>query len=46
MERNKIKISIDSIQKDKIRGHSVVAGNYRPFSGTIRPQGLSWSART
>lgn len=31
---NKINISIDEIRADSIFGHSVVAGNDRPFSGT------------
>ncbi|MCD6067828.1 MAG: hypothetical protein K0S33_2654 [Bacteroidetes bacterium] len=31
---NKINVSIDSIGDGKIKGHSVVAGNNRPFSGT------------
>jgi hypothetical protein len=31
--RNKITISIDSISGEKIYGHSVVAGNIRPFTG-------------
>jgi len=30
---NKINISIDKIKNDSIFGHSVVAGNYRPFKG-------------
>lgn len=34
---NKINISIDEIKEEKIDGHSVVAGNSRPFSGTIKP---------
>jgi len=33
---NKINISIDEISGDAVTGHSVVAGNNRPFSGTIR----------
>jgi hypothetical protein len=32
--RNKINISIDSIGGGRIKGHSVVAGNNRPFSGS------------
>lgn len=32
----KINISIDRIEGEKIEGHSVVAGNYRPFSGSIK----------
>lgn len=31
----KINISIDKIADGKIEGHSVVAGNYRPFTGSI-----------
>lgn len=33
---NKINISIDSIKGDSIIGHSVVAGNDRPFKGTVK----------
>lgn len=32
---NKITISIEEITGNYIQGHSIVAGNYRPFSGTI-----------
>jgi hypothetical protein len=32
---NKINISIDEIWGDSVFGHSVVAGNARPFSGTL-----------
>jgi hypothetical protein len=32
---NKINISIDKIEQDKVWGHSVVAGNNRPFEGEI-----------
>jgi hypothetical protein len=32
---NKITISIDKITGDLVEGHSVVAGNNRPFSGSI-----------
>lgn len=32
---NKINLSIDRIIGDKVVGHSVVAGNNRPFSGTL-----------
>jgi hypothetical protein len=35
MRMNKINISIDSVDGSKVRGHSVVAGNNRPFSGTL-----------
>jgi len=33
---NKINISIDNINGDKVSGHSVVAGNSRPFAGTVK----------
>jgi hypothetical protein len=33
---NKINISIDKITAEKVTGHSVVAGNNRPFSGTLK----------
>ncbi|MFM9983610.1 MAG: YARHG domain-containing protein [Flavobacteriales bacterium] len=32
---NKINLSIDSLVGDKVFGHSVVAGNNRPFAGTF-----------
>jgi hypothetical protein len=32
---NKITISIEEISDNNVKGHSIVAGNYRPFSGTI-----------
>lgn len=35
MYMNKINISIDSINGSEVKGHSVVAGNNRPFSGTL-----------
>lgn len=34
--RNKISISIDKINGDSIIGHSVVAGNHRPFYGKVK----------
>ena len=34
MQQNRINISVDSIRGDQLFGHSVVAGNIRPFSGT------------
>jgi hypothetical protein len=34
--QNKINISIDRIENDSVFGHSVVAGNHRPFEGAIR----------
>lgn len=36
---NKITIAIDSIGEDEIFGHSVVAGNNRPFSGPMMQEG-------
>lgn len=36
---NKINISVDRIDGDIIYGHSVVAGNDRPFQGTFDPSG-------
>ncbi len=32
---NKITISIEEINGEDVKGHSIVAGNYRPFTGTI-----------
>ncbi len=32
---NKINISIDDVKNDSMYGHSIVAGNSRPFRGTI-----------
>ena len=32
---NKITISIEVINGEEVKGHSIVAGNYRPFTGTI-----------
>lgn len=34
--QNKINISIDRINGNKVKGHSVVAGNNRPFEGEIK----------
>ena len=36
---NRINISIDEIKDGKVLGHSVVAGNMRPFEGTITQSG-------
>lgn len=36
---NKINISIDEIAGDKVSGHSVVAGNIRPFTGALTKEG-------
>lgn len=35
MAYNKINLSIDSIKNDQVKGHSVVAGNSRPFEGKV-----------
>jgi hypothetical protein len=35
MLQNRINISLDSIKDDMLFGHSVVAGNIRPFKGTF-----------
>jgi len=35
---NKINISIDEITEGIVNGHSVVAGNNRPFTGTVEKQ--------
>lgn len=42
---NKISISIDKIDNDKITGHSVVAGNYRPFVGTIKESNYNFDVQ-
>lgn len=34
MQQNRINISVDSIRGDQLFGHSVVAGNIRPFRGS------------
>ncbi len=36
---NRITISIDSLGEDSIDGHSVVAGNNRPFKGKFKQEG-------
>ncbi len=38
---NKINLSIDSIAGDRVFGHSVVAGNDRPFEGGYVPTGTA-----
>lgn len=40
---NKINISIDKIDGDNVSGHSVVAGNYRPFSGKLTEDGENFN---
>jgi len=41
---NRITISIDSLNEDVIEGHSVVAGNNRPFKGKFKQEGKSIKA--
>ena len=36
---NRITISIDSISDDSLTGHSIVAGNDRPFKGNLKMEG-------
>jgi hypothetical protein len=38
MASNKINLSIDSMDGDKVTGHSVVAGTSTPFTGTIEAE--------
>jgi len=40
---NKINISIDQITDGKVKGHSIVAGNNRPFEGTIKEDETSFA---
>lgn len=42
MYRNKITVAIDSITATNIYGHSVVAGNYRPFKGEYEKDAHIW----
>jgi len=39
-DRNKINISIDKIKNDSVFGHTIVAGNNRPFKGTYSETNL------
>jgi hypothetical protein len=39
---NKINISIDTIDGSLVKGHSVVAGNLRPFAGTMKKNGSTF----
>lgn len=41
---NKITVFLDSISGDRLYGHSVVAGNARPFSGPLQRQGEQYTA--
>ena len=40
---NKINITIDSMTTDKVYGHSIVAGNMRPFEGTLAAEGDTYT---
>jgi hypothetical protein len=40
----KITLRIDSVKNNKIYGWSIVAGNERPFSGTVQKEGEEFSA--
>ncbi|TDQ11416.1 YARHG domain-containing protein [Pedobacter metabolipauper] len=40
---NKINISIDEINGSNVKGHSVVAGNDRPFTGTFEKAGAAFN---
>lgn len=40
---NKINISLNKFVNDKVYGHSVVAGNHRPFEGTFTKNGDRYS---
>ncbi len=42
---NKINISVDEINGSNIKGHSVVAGNDRPFEGTITSNGMNFDVK-
>jgi len=42
---NKITISIDLISNDSLYGHSVVAGNNRPFKGSVEYKNNSYAAK-
>ncbi|MFN5887639.1 MAG: YARHG domain-containing protein [Flavobacteriales bacterium] len=40
---NKITISFEQIEGEVVKGHSIVAGNHRPFAGTIKKSGEDFS---
>ena len=42
LNSNKINISIDTINGDKVSGHSIDAGNFRPFTGTVEHTGNAY----
>jgi hypothetical protein len=39
---NKINISIDAINGNQVKGHSIDAGNFRPFTGTVERAGNAY----
>lgn len=41
---NRVNISLDSVKGNNLYGHSVVAGNIRPFKGEITTQGSDFRA--
>lgn len=42
---NKINVSIDKVKDSLVFGHSVVAGNDRPFEGTVKKENDTYSFR-
>ncbi|MFZ9583244.1 MAG: YARHG domain-containing protein [Crocinitomicaceae bacterium] len=40
---NKITISFEQIEGEVVKGHSIVAGNHRPFTGNIKKSGEDFS---
>src|SRR5688572_17525920 len=42
--KNRITVSIDSISDYILTGHSIVAGNNRPFQGTVKQEGKLFKA--
>lgn len=43
---NKITVSIDSLGTDSVYGHTIVAGNFRPFRGTYTSSTIEYSFKT
>lgn len=43
---NKITVSIDSLGQDSVYGHTIVAGNFRPFRGTYTSSAIEYSFKT
>ncbi len=42
-DANKINISIDAINGNQVNGHSIDAGNFRPFTGTVDHTGNAYN---